>query len=129
NPDFNGQDQEGFGTYQVTQREGQRCSAAASFLRPAMRRPNLTVRTNVQAFDILFEGKRAALVSFQQEHNSTQERAEREIILCAGAIGSPQLLMLAGVRPADHLRSPPIPAPPGLPRLGSHLPDHPPLPL
>jgi choline dehydrogenase len=125
NPDFNGRDQEGFGTYQVTQREGQRCSAAASFLRPAMRRPNLTVRTNVQAFDILFEGKRAALVSFQQEHNSTQERAEREIILCAGAIGSPQMLMLAGIGPADHLRSIDIPVTCDLPGVGSNLQDHP----
>ncbi|HLW52579.1 MAG TPA: choline dehydrogenase [Candidatus Angelobacter sp.] len=125
NPDFNGQDQEGFGIYQVTQFQGRRCSAAAAFLRPAMRRPNLTVRTGVQAFDILFEGKRAALVSFQQEHNSKQERAEREIILCAGAIGSPQLLMLAGIGPADHLRTLDIPVTCDLPGVGSNLQDHP----
>jgi choline dehydrogenase len=125
NADFNGPDQEGFGLYQVTQRDGRRCSAAAAFLRPAMRRPNLKVRTNVQAFDILFEGRRAALVSFQQERNSTQERAEREIILCAGAIGSPQLLMLAGIGPADHLKSLDIPVTCNLPGVGSNLQDHP----
>lgn len=125
NPDFNGQEQEGFGIYQVTQWQGQRWSAAAAYLRPAMRRPNLTVRTNVQAFDILFEGKRAALVSFQQEHNSAQERAEREIILCAGAVGSPQLLMLAGIGPADHLRTLDIPVTCDLPGVGSNLQDHP----
>jgi choline dehydrogenase len=125
NPDFNGPEQEGFGIYQVTQRQGQRWSAAAAFLRPAMRRPNLTVRTNVQAFDILFEGKRAALVSFQQGQGSTQERAEREIILSAGAIASPQLLMLAGIGPADHLRTLGIPITCNLPGVGSNLQDHP----
>lgn len=125
NPDFNGANQEGFGIYQVTQKNGQRCSAAAAFLRPAMRRPNLKVRTNVQAFDILFEGKRAALVSFQQDRSSAQERAEREIILCGGAIGSPQLLMLAGIGPADHLRTLDIPVTFDLPGVGSNLQDHP----
>ena len=125
NPDFNGQEQEGFGVYQVTQWQGERCSTAVAFLRPAMRRPNLTVRTNVQAFDILFERKRASLVSFQQEHNSRQERAEREIILCAGAVGSPQLLMLAGIGPADHLRTLDIPVTCDLPGVGHNLQDHP----
>ena len=95
NPDFNGATQEGFGPYQLTQCQGKRNSAAAAFLRSAMLRPNLTVRTNVQAFDILFEGRRAALVRFQEDNGNRQERAEREIIICAGAIGSPQLLMLS----------------------------------
>jgi choline dehydrogenase len=109
NSDFNGATQEGFGLYQLTQWQGKRNSAAAAFLRPAMSRPNLTVRTNVQAFDILFEGKRAALVSFQDCNGSKQERAEREIIVCGGAIGSPQLLMLSGIGPAEHLRTLDIP--------------------
>src|SRR5579864_1614353 len=125
NPDFNGSTQEGFGIYQVTQRNGQRCSAAVAYLRPVMNRRNLTVRTDVQVFDILFENKRAALVSFQQGQGSTQERAEREIILCAGAIGSPQLLMLAGIGPAEHLRSLDIPVTCDLPGVGRNLQDHP----
>ncbi len=125
NPDFNGASQEGFGLYQVTQRDGQRHSTAAAFLNPAKRRPNLTVRTDVQVFDILFEGKRAALVSFQHGSGSAQERAEREIILCAGAIGSPQLLMLSGIGPADHLRTLDIPVLCDLPGVGANLQDHP----
>jgi choline dehydrogenase-like flavoprotein len=125
NPDFNGASQEGFGLYQVTQREGQRHSAAAAFLNPAKQRPNLTVRINVQVFDILFEGKRAALVSFQHRDGSAQERAQREIILCAGAIGSPQLLMLSGIGPADHLRTLDIPVLCDLPGVGANLQDHP----
>jgi choline dehydrogenase len=125
NPDFNGSSQEGFGLYQVTQWQGQRHSAAAAFLRPAMRRPNLTVRTEVQAFDVVFEGKRAARVSFQNNGNSVQERAEREVILCAGAVGSPHLLMLSGIGPADHLRSLDIPVLCDLPGVGANLQDHP----
>lgn len=129
NPDFNGDSQDGFGLYQVTQWQGRRHSTAAAFLRPAMRRPNLTVRTDVQAFDILFEGRRAALVSFQHGNGSMQERAEREIILCAGAIGSPQLLMLAGIGPADHLRTLDIPVLCDLPGVGRNLQDHPAVPV
>lgn len=129
NPDFNGAVQEGFGLYQVTQEDGQRHSAAVAFLHPAMQRPNLTVRTDVQVFDILFERNRAALVSFQQGNGSTQERAQREIILCAGAIGSPQLLMLSGIGPADHLRSLDIPVLCDLSGVGSNLQDHPAVPV
>ena len=129
NPDFNGDSQEGFGPYQVTQRQGRRNSAADAFLHPATSRPNLTVRTGVQAFDILFEGKRAALVSFQENSGSAQARAEREIILCAGAIGSPQLLMLSGIGPAKHLRSLDIPVLCDLPGVGANLQDHPAVPV
>jgi choline dehydrogenase len=125
NPDFNGSQQEGFGFYQVTQSDGKRHSAAAAFLHPVMSRKNLTVRTEAQVFGIYFEGKRAAVVSFQQGNNSVQERAEREIILCAGAIGSPQLLMLSGVGPADHLRQFNVPVVCDLPGVGKNLQDHP----
>jgi choline dehydrogenase len=125
NPDFNGESQEGFGLYQVTQSNGKRHSAAAAFLRPAMSRPNLTVRTDAQVFGIYFEGKRAAIVSFQDGNNSTQERAGREIILCAGAIGSPQLLMLSGVGPSAQLRAFDIPVVCDLPGVGQNLQDHP----
>lgn len=129
NPDFNGESQEGFGFYQVTQNQGKRCSAAAAFLKPATSRPNLTVRTDVQVFDIIFEGSRAAAVSFQQGTGSAQERAAREIILCAGAIGSPQLLMLSGVGPAEHLRAFGIPVVCDLPGVGANLQDHPAVPV
>src|SRR6516225_7317903 len=94
-----------------------------------MSRPNLTVRTNVQAFEILFEGKRAALVSFQDLSGSRQERPQREIVVCAGAIGSPQLLMLSGIGPADHLRTLDIPVLCDLPGVGANLQDHPALPM
>jgi choline dehydrogenase len=125
NTDFNGASQEGFGLYQVTQNKGQRHSAAAAFLRPATARKNLTVRTDAHVFGIYFEGKRAAIVSFQQETGSVQERAEREIILCAGAIGSPQILMLSGLGSADQLRHLDIPLTCDLPGVGKNLQDHP----
>jgi choline dehydrogenase len=125
NADFNGAMQEGFGLYQVTQSGGKRHSAAAAFLHPVMARKNLTLLTNVHVFGIYFEGKRAAIASFQQGSGSVQERAEREIILCAGAIGSPQLLMLSGVGPAEHLRQLDIPLVCDLPGVGKNLQDHP----
>lgn len=129
NPDFNGKEQKGFGFYQVTQCEGKRCSAAFAFLKPAVSRKNLTVRTDVQAFDIIVERGRAIGLSLQQGNGSTQEHAEREIILCAGAIGSPQLLMVSGIGPADHLRSLGIPVSCDLPGVGENLQDHPALPV
>ncbi len=134
NPDFNAAQQEGFGQYQVTQWEGKRCSAAAAFLHPVMRRPNLTVKTNVQVFDIIFdlkrgEKRRAIAVSFQEGEHSAQEHAEREIILCAGAVASPHLLMLAGVGPADHLRALGVPVQIDLPGVGENLQDHPAVPI
>jgi choline dehydrogenase len=128
NPDFNGADQEGFGLSQVTVCGGKRCSAAA-FLRPAMKRPNLTVRTNAHALKILLEGNRAVSVSFQQDAVATRERAGREIILSAGAIGSPQLLMLSGIGPAEHLRPLGISVNCDLPGVGSNLQDHPAVPV
>ena len=129
NPDFNGSRQEGFGFYQVTQLDGQRHSAAAAFLKPVLARRNLTIRTGVQAFSILFERKRAVGVSFQSESGVVQARAEREVILSAGAINSPQLLMLSGIGPADHLRKFTIPVICDLPGVGSNLHDHPALPV
>lgn len=125
NPDFNGASQEGFGLYQVTQRHGRRHSAAEAFLRPAMTRPNLKVITNVHVSGILFDRKRATAVSFHQNDRSHQERAAREIILCAGAIGSPHVLLLSGVGPADQLRQFNIPLVYDLPGVGLNLQDHP----
>lgn len=129
NPDFNGVQQDGFGQYQVTQWEGKRCSAAAAFLHPVMRRPNLTVKTNVQVFDIIFEKRRARAVSFQQGENSAQEHADREIILCGGSVASPHLLMLAGIGPADQLRTLGVPVQADLPGVGENLQDHPAVPV
>ena len=125
NQDFNGESQEGFGFYQVTQSNGKRHSAAAAFLHPVKSRPNLTVRTEAPVFGIYFESRRAAIVSFQQGNGSMQERAEREVILCAGAIGSPQLLMLSGVGPAAHMHAFDIPIVCDLPGVGKNLQDHP----
>jgi choline dehydrogenase len=125
NPDFNAAAQEGFGLYQVTQSNGKRHSTAAAFLRPAMSRRNLTVRTSAQVYGIYFEGRRAAGVSFQQNGGSAQERAGREIVLCGGAIGSPQVLMLSGIGPAEHLREFSIPVVCDLPGVGRNLQDHP----
>lgn len=125
NSDFNAASQEGFGVYQVTQQNGRRHSAADAFLRPAMGRPNLKVLTAVHASGILFDGKRAIGVSFHQGEGSRQERAEREVILCAGAIGTPQLLMLSGIGPAGHIRQFSIPMVCDLPGVGKNLQDHP----
>ena len=125
NPDFNAASQEGFGPYQVTQRDGKRHSTAVGFLRPVMNRPNLKVKTDAHASGILFEGKRAVGVSYQQNQGIQQARAEREVILCGGAIGSPQLLMLSGVGPANELRRFDIPVVADMPGVGANLHDHP----
>jgi choline dehydrogenase-like flavoprotein len=124
NADFNGASQEGFGLLQLTQKNGRRHSAADAFLRPAMRRPNLTVETNVHVCGVAFERNRAVEVNYRRDGGSTQARAEREIILCAGAVGSPQLLLLSGVGPADQLRSFAIPVVADLPGVGENLQDH-----
>ncbi|HEV2992079.1 MAG TPA: choline dehydrogenase [Candidatus Angelobacter sp.] len=129
NPDFNGASQEGFGLYQVTQRGGKRCSAAVAYLHPAMSRPNLTVRTAVQVNRILFEGQRARGVSFVDKGQAVQAHADREVILSAGAIGSPQLLMLSGVGPASQLRKFDVPVVCDLPGVGENLQDHPVVPV
>jgi choline dehydrogenase len=125
NPDFNAAAQEGFGVYQVTQQNGRRHSAADAFLRPAMGRPNLKVITAAHASGILFERKRAIGVSFHFGEGSRQERAAREVILCAGAVGSPQLLMLSGIGPSAQLRPFSIPVVCDLPGVGKNLQDHP----
>ena len=103
NDDFNGPEQDGVGWYQYTQRDGRRASTADCYLRPAIERPNLTVKTHVQALNILFEGARAGGVRGLHLGEPLEFRAEREVILCAGAYGSPQLLMLSGVGRPDEL--------------------------
>ena len=125
NADFNGVTQEGVGLYQVTQfhdgpRRGERCSAAAAYLHPHMDRPNLRVITKAHAHRILFDGSRAVGVSF----GDGEVRARREVLLCAGAFQSPQLLMLSGIGPEDHLRSHGIDVLHDSPEVGQNLQDH-----
>jgi choline dehydrogenase len=124
NADFNGPEQEGFGFYQVTQKDGQRWSAAAAFLKPAMQRPNLTVATYAQATGLLFKGQCVAGVAYLQHGEARQARVNREVILCGGAINSPQLLLLSGIGPADQLRALDIPVVADLPGVGQNLQDH-----
>ena len=124
NPDFNGAQQEGFGLYQVTQKRGSRCSAATAFLQPARERPNLTVHSGSHATRIIFEGRRAAGVAYLRDGKLREAQARREILVCCGAVQSPQLLMLSGVGPADHLRSVGIPLVHDLPGVGQNLQDH-----
>jgi choline dehydrogenase len=123
--DFNGPRQDGFGFYQVTQRDGERCSAATAFLHPAMTRPNLTVETHFQVERVLFEGRQAAGVTGRRLGREIKIRAAREVILAGGTYNSPQLLMLSGIGPADLLASLGIPVLLDQPMAGQNLQDHP----
>ncbi|HEU5102789.1 MAG TPA: choline dehydrogenase [Roseiflexaceae bacterium] len=124
NDDFNAAEQVGFGFYQVTQRQGQRWSAADAFLKPAMARQNLHVAIQAQATRLLFEGRRAAGVAYIQHGETREAHASGEVILCGGAINSPQLLLLSGIGPADDLRALGIPVIADLPGVGQNLQDH-----
>jgi choline dehydrogenase len=124
NHDFNGERQDGVGLYQVTQRGGMRCSTAASFLRPALERRNLTVATHLQVHRLLIERGRAVGVAGERLGEPFEAVAEREVILCAGAYNSPQLLMLSGVGPAEHLAMREIEVAVDLPGVGQNLQDH-----
>ena len=124
NPDFNGKTQAGVGFYQLTQRDARRSSAAVEFLRPAEKRKNLTVMTKAQVIQILLEG--ACAVGVKVSHNKENKiiRASRELIVSSGAIGSPRLLMLSGIGPADHLTKIGVDVIHNLPGVGSNLQDH-----
>jgi choline dehydrogenase len=123
NDDFNGPRQEGAGLYQVTQRNGARASAAAAYLRPALSRPNLVVRTSAHVRRIDVESGRAVGVECLHEGKSAVARAG-EVILCGGAVNSPQLLMLSGIGPAAHLEAVGIRPVVDLPGVGENLQDH-----
>ncbi|MEO7742069.1 MAG: choline dehydrogenase [Usitatibacter sp.] len=123
NDDFNGASQEGVGYYQLFTRRGWRCSAAVGYLRPARKRANLEVRTGARATRVLFEGMRAVGVEYVQGGETRTVRA-REVILAAGAIQSPQLLMLSGVGRGGHLQEHGIPVVADLPGVGGNLQDH-----
>ena len=122
--DFNGAAQEGVGYYHVTAKHGRRSSAATAFLRPAMKRPNLTVLTEALATRIVLEGRRAAGVAFTQGGVAKQAKAKREVILCGGAINSPHLLMVSGIGPAQHLQESGVAVAHDLPGVGQNLQDH-----
>ncbi len=125
NRDFNGPAQRGFGLYQVTQRDGRRCSAAAAYLKPVRRRRNLTVITGALTLGLEMEsGPRVSGVRFRQRGMNRVARARREVLLSAGAINSPQLLMLSGIGPVDVLENADIPVIHELPEVGRNLQDH-----
>ena len=124
NPDFNGRIQAGCGFYQLTQRDARRSSAAQAFLKPAERRANLTVLTGAEARRIVVERGRATGVEVEVGGRRETFRAERDILVTSGAIGSPRLLMLSGIGPADHLRSVGVPVVHDLPGVGANLQDH-----
>ena len=124
NPDFNGAAQEGVGIYQISTRNGRRMSAARAFLRPAMKRANVRVEMNALATRVLFEGKRAVGVEYQQNGETRTARAGREVILSGGSVNSPQLLQLSGVGPSALLGGLGIPVVHANENVGAHLQDH-----
>jgi choline dehydrogenase len=124
NRDFNGASTFGVGAYQLGIANGWRSSASASFLRPALGRPNLTVVTGATVTRVLFERTTASGVEWVKEGEKHQSRAEREVILCAGAVQSPQLLQLSGIGPAELLESHGIRVLADAPEVGENLQDH-----
>ena len=122
--DINGEQQEGFGRMDMTVKNGVRWSAANAYLKPAMKRPNLEVRTQALASRIVFEGTRAVGVRYLQSGVEHEVRARREIVLSGGPINSPHLLKLSGVGPADELRALGIDVVHHLPGVGENLQDH-----
>ena len=124
NPDFNGARQEGAGFYQVTQKRGRRHSAADAFLHPASKRPNLTIVPHAHATQILLEKNRATGVEYVCDGREYAVHAGREVILCGGAVNSPQLLMLSGIGPAAELENHGIAVALDLPGVGENLQDH-----
>ena len=124
NPDFNGEVQAGCGVYQTTTRNGRRCSAAVGYLRPVLDRPNLTVETGCLVERITFEGMRAIGVVYSSGRERKLARAELEILVTSGAIGTPKIMMLSGVGPAAHLREHGIDVVHDLPGVGENLNDH-----
>ncbi|MCB1691128.1 MAG: choline dehydrogenase [Pseudomonadales bacterium] len=124
NPDFNGVEQEGVGPYQLTKIGNERCSAARGYLTPVLDRENLTVITGAHLERVLFEGKRACGVQVSVSGNSSTEEAAREVIICAGAVQSPQLLMLSGIGSREELAAHGIDCLHDLPGVGKNLQDH-----
>lgn len=124
NPDYNGAEQDGAFLYQVTQKNGERCSAAKGFLTPNLSRPNLTVVTQATAAKVMIEGKRARGVAYYHGNHLEQVRARREVLVAAGAFGSPQSLMLSGIGATHELQKFGIPVVKDLWGVGKNLQDH-----
>ena len=123
NPDFNGGAQEGFGYYQLTTRNGRRCSASVGYLKPARRRPNLKVVSQALATRVLFEGRRANGIEYLQGGTMHVAHA-REVILSGGTFNTPQLMQLSGLGPASLLQDHGIPVIADMPGVGADLQDH-----
>lgn len=124
NDDFNGEQQEGTGLYHVTQKDGKRCSAADAYLKPVLDRSTLTAETGAQVTEITFDGDRATGVVYEQDGQRHEVTADSEVVLSAGAVNSPQLLLLSGVGPADHLAEHGVDVQADLPGVGKNLQDH-----
>ena len=125
NPDYNGTDQEGVGFFQLTSRNGRRCSSAVAFLNPAKSRENLTIITHAHVEKVEIEDNRAVAVKYRDRTGAVQSvAAGREVILSGGAINSPQLLMLSGIGDADELSEHGIAVVRDLPGVGKNLQDH-----
>jgi len=124
NPDFNGRVQEGAGIYQTTIKNGRRCSAAVGYLRPAIKRSNLTVETSCLVQRIVFQGTRATGVEFIKDGRTVVASASSEVLITSGAIGSPRIMLLSGIGPATHLGKLGIRVIEDLPGVGENLSDH-----
>jgi choline dehydrogenase-like flavoprotein len=125
NPDFNGATQEGVGLYQVTQHKGERMSAAKAYLTPHLGRSNLKVFTGVQVDKVSLLNWRVSAVHGWQQGQTLKLSARREVLLCAGALESPAVLMRSGIGPGEHLQAVGIPVQHHLPGVGNNLHDHP----
>ncbi len=123
-PDFNGAQQEGFGYYQVTQRDGMRWSAAQGYLKPALKRTNLKVETDALASRVLLEGRRAVGIEYRVGNEVRTARARNEVILSLGSFNSPQLMMLSGLGPQQQLRKHGISVIADIPAVGADMQDH-----
>lgn len=124
-PDFNGAQQEGVGPYHLTiSQKGRRCSSAAAFLKPIRSRTNLDVQTQAHVTRIIFDGKKATGVEYHQKAQIKQARAAKEVLLCAGTVQSPQILLLSGIGNGQTLQQLGIPVVQHLPGVGQNLQDH-----
>lgn len=124
NPDFNGAEQEGVGFYQTTINNARRWSSARAYLKDAKRRKNLTIATSAHATRLIVENGRATGVEYRTPDGTRTARARREVIVSGGVYGSPQLLMLSGIGPAEHLKKVGIEVVRDMPGVGSNLHDH-----
>jgi choline dehydrogenase len=124
NPDFNGESQRGVGTWQITARNGRRCSAADAFLRPAMATGRITLKTGALVLSVIIETGRAVGVRYREGNETREARAATEVVMAAGAIATPKILMLSGIGPAAHLKEHGIDPLVDQPGVGANLQDH-----